>query len=67
MSMEKNGAISSSTPNSGCCGGSCHTEKQATTQTQLRFPDSAEAADQLEGDLTKKAIDEVQAESQKPT
>jgi hypothetical protein len=62
--MEKNGAINSNTPG-GCCGGGCHSEKQAQ-HTQLRlFPENSQEADAMEGDLTKKAIDMVQEQSKK--
>jgi len=61
--MEKNGAINSGTPN-GCCGGGCHSEKQAS-QLPL-FPEDQQTADAMEGDLTKKAIDAVAEKSQKP-
>ncbi len=58
--MEKNGAINSNTPN-GCCGGGCHSEKQAS-QLPL-FPQDKQAADSMESDLTKKACDAVEAKS----
>lgn len=60
--MEKNGAINSGTPN-GCCGGNCHSEKQAS-QLPL-FPEDQQTADAMEGDLTKKAIDMVTEQSKK--
>lgn len=60
--MEKNGAINSNTPG-GCCGGGCHSEKQAS-QLPL-FPEDKQEADAMEGDLTKKAIDMVTEQSKK--
>ena len=65
MSMEKNGAISSGTPQQGCCGGGCDSEKKASTQLELKFPDSEQAANELENDVTKEAIDAVEAQAQK--
>ena len=65
MSMEKNGAISSNTPQQGCCGGGCASEKEASTQLELQFPDSEQAANELETDVTKEAIDAVEAQAQK--
>lgn len=60
MTMEKNGAISSDTPDAGCCGGGC-SRKQAAEFTQ--FPETAEAADNLDSDFLKRAVAEVQAAS----
>lgn len=59
MSMEKNGAINSNTPKSGCCGGNCHTDKTAQYRQPLLFPETDEEADAMAEDLTKQAIDEV--------
>jgi len=60
--MEKNGAINSNTP-SGCCGGGCQSEKKAS-QLPL-FPEDQQAADTMDGGLTKKAVDAVAEESKK--
>lgn len=63
MSMEKNGAISSETPNNQCCGGGCHS-KQASQERQLPpFPETEEQADAMEQDLTKSATDAVEKAS----
>tara|TARA_R110000751_G_scaffold80734_2_gene162823 strand:+ start:718 stop:948 length:231 start_codon:yes stop_codon:yes gene_type:complete len=69
MSMEKNGAINSGTPQGGCCGGStgCESEKKAATQLELKFPEDSQTADAMEGDLIKKAIDQVADSTQKPS
>lgn len=60
MTMEKNGAISSETPDAGCCGGGCG-QKQAAEL--VRFPETAEAADHLDNDFLKHAVAEVRAAS----
>ena len=60
MSMEKNGAISSETP--GCCGGSCQTKKAQDVQLPL-FPETSQEADAMEQDITKQAVDSVEAAS----
>jgi hypothetical protein len=61
MSMEKNGAISSDTP--GCCGGGGCDSKKAQDEQRLLFPETAQEADTLEEDLTKRAVDSVKAAS----
>jgi len=58
MTMEKNGAISSETPDAGCCGGGC---KQAAEL--VRFPETKEAADDIDGDFLKRAADAVRLAS----
>jgi len=58
MTMEKNGAISSETPAAGCCGGGC---KQAAEL--VRFPETMEAADNLDSDFVKQAADAVRLAS----
>jgi hypothetical protein len=64
MSMEKNGAISRSTP-SGCCGGNCHSQKTEKSGQQLNQMPSTEAeADEMERDITKLASDAVKDASQ---
>ncbi len=58
MSMEKNGAISSNTPS---CHNNCGCAKQASELRQGElFPEDVAAADAIDGDLTKKAVDAVQ-------
>ncbi len=72
MSMEKNGAISNQTPQTGCCGGksSCNTHPDAQARQKMAseangnkqkvlFPADSTEADELEKDLTKEAIDAV--------
>lgn len=65
MSMEKNGAISSNTPN--CCGGgSCSSVKQADDFKQRElFPMDIKTADNFDRDLTKAVIDAVKTASTK--
>lgn len=66
MSMEKNGAISSNTPQPGC-GKNCGcTTKQAAELRQLElFPDDVRTADALDRDLVKDAVDTVKNASSK--
>lgn len=70
MSMEKNGAISNQTPQTGCCGGGCNSHPDAVarqkmaqeatgTKQKMLFPADSTEADALEKDLTKEAIDAV--------
>jgi hypothetical protein len=61
MSMEKNGAISSSTPG---CENDCGCAKQANEMRQGEFfPKDVATADAIDGDLTKQAVDAVQQRS----
>lgn len=67
--MEKNGAITTNTPRcgGGCgCGGNCSCKtKTADAKQLLLFPDTDEAANNLDQDLIKKAVDAVK-DSSKP-
>lgn len=66
MAMEKNGAISSETPN---CGSGCGCAKAASDALdrpiaeQLKFPNTAKIADFLENDLNKQAAEIVKTAS----
>jgi hypothetical protein len=66
MSMEKNGAISSNTPQADCdnrCGCNCKT-KQASEWVQLElFPEDAATADAIDRDVIKDAADAVKQAS----
>ncbi len=71
--MEKNGAITTNTPScgnscSGCCNGNCSCKvKRASVQSSakqpLLFPETKEAADTMEQDLIKRAVEAVQERS----
>ncbi len=64
MSMEKNGAISRSTP-AGCCGGNCHSQQTEKSGQQLNYMPNTEAeADAMDRDITKLASDVVKDASQ---
>lgn len=66
MSMEKNGAISSNTPQSGCgnnCG--CNAKQASMRQLEFEFPENKQAADAIDKDLIKDAIDTVKNASTK--
>lgn len=64
MTMEKNGAISSETPNSCGKGCGCKKVKQASSfipsqpkQLEFTFPEDTKTADAIDKDLMKEAID----------
>lgn len=61
--MEKNGAISNETP---CCRGGCKSfikkseqHPDAIARQKQLFPETDEAANQIDQDITKKAIETV--------
>jgi len=74
--MEKNGAITANTPScgngcNGCCRGNCsckvkRANAQSSAKQPLLFPETKEAADTMEQDLIKRAVEVVQERS-KPT
>jgi hypothetical protein len=64
MTMEKNGAISSATPNSCGNGCGCNKVKQANSveskqlkQLEFTFPEDTKTADAIDKDTMKEAID----------
>ena len=71
MTMEKNGAISSDTPNAGqCCGGNaCGSEKKggaaAPMQLELdsKFPTNEKQANAMDDDLTARLNNSVERAS----
>lgn len=59
MSFEKNGAISSNTPQAGRRNNSGGVKQANVTQLKLRFPEDEQTADMLDDDLIKNAVEVV--------
>jgi len=71
MTMEKNGAISSDTPDQCCGGGVCGSEKKggdpdpSKLEMGLKFPTTAEQADAMGNDVTGR-LNELVKNASKP-